>query len=236
MLLKIYNKLLDLLFPVECVGCEIYGTYLCDNCLEKIKPSASSACVFCGKNTILTGVCESCRQESGLDGVLIAVDYDQPYIHDLIWSLKFGFVQEMSQSLAKIIKKWTDEVNAVNVLKLNDSLVAPIPLHKKRFIYRGFNQAELIAKNLTEHFPDWHYADLLIKTKNTKSQLEFGREERLLNLQDAFTATQHLNGQTVIIIDDVVTTGSTLTQAAIALKSAGAARVYGLVCAKRNST
>lgn len=109
-------------------------------------------------------------------------------------------------------------------------LFTSVPLHPQRQRQRGFNQAELLAKQLSTwlHIP---YQVLLKRTKATSPQAKLNREERLTHLKDAFMflETNEVRGKTIAIVDDVATTGTTLNEVAKVLKKHGAKKVYGVV-------
>jgi ComF family protein len=111
-------------------------------------------------------------------------------------------------------------------------LLIPIPLSKKRENRRGFNQAELIAKSFNINH-GYKISLALKKVKDTKAQSSQSAPARAKNIKNCFVwAGDNLKGKTIILIDDVVTTGATLNEAAAILKIAGAEKIYGLVIAK----
>lgn len=116
--------------------------------------------------------------------------------------------------------------------KLTDTTLIPIPLSKKRLRWRGFNQAELLARELAAAFAYPLNQDLK-RIKHAWPQADLNGAERLNNIADSFAWTgTSLGGRTIILIDDVATTGATLNEAARILKTAGAGAIYGLVLAK----
>ena len=117
-------------------------------------------------------------------------------------------------------------------------VVVPVPLHPKRLAERGFNQAEIIAKLISESVNQLEVRNLLIRTKDTGRQVGRTREERLESMVNAFvTSPQPLStilerGQNVLLVDDVWTTGATMSECARVLKKAGVKNVWGLVLAR----
>lgn len=231
MIKNIFNHLINILFPVECLGCEWYGAYVCDVCLNSIRINEESMCLQCHKHTLLGRICKECEEDFYVDRVLYAADYDQELVHKLIWNMKYNFVKKMGESIALILTKYIQQHHLIMMLNLAQAVLVPIPLHKKRFKYRGFNQAEEISKALSE-ITGWEVDVLLERNRNTSSQLGYNKKERMLNMKNAFQVIKNIP-ETVILIDDVVTTGETLNQAAKVLKEGGAKKVYALVVAKR---
>src|SRR3989344_1586032 len=242
---KIFNRLLTLLFPVECLGCKKAETYFCGDCLKKI--SAKGRPAFGGKNEIKP--CE--HPLTYLNGIMSAADYHEPMVQSAIHYLKFRFIQELAGPLAKILADFWQNYNYNNVethnyasLPTDNPIIVPVPLNKKRLLERGFNQAELIAKIFAGHFDYPLMTNAVIKHRHTRHQVGLSKKERLTNVKGAFKVENvekisakggpalGWKNQVIILIDDVVTTGSTLEEIARVLKEAGAKEVWGLTVAK----
>ncbi len=222
---KIINFVLSLIFPVECLGCDREDTYLCDECLLKIK-TYDRPPMFEHPLTYLSGV-------------VYAADYRQPLLQKTLHNFKFKFIKELAQPLAKILAAFWENNNVVLAQNfapppIANPLIIPVPLNKKRLLERGFNQAELIAKIFAEHFNYPLLTNAVVRQKNTPHQVGLNKKERLTNVQNAFqiTSPELIKNRVVILIDDVVTTGSTLEEIAKVLKETGAKAVWGLTVAK----
>jgi len=145
----------------------------------------------------------------------------------------------MAHPLGALIKKYVSRLakdRKFNIFASNP-LIVPIPLHYRRSNYRGFNQAELIAQIIAEATLNKSNADYLLRTKKAKSQVDMeSKEERLKNIKDVFkvpsTASKQLSDKTIILIDDICTSGATLNEAAKVLKENGVKKVIGLVVAR----
>lgn len=234
---KIKDFFLDLIFPKICLGCAREGFYLCENCLDKIPLTDKLACPSCDKITFYGRTCEDCRRKTYLTGLIYAASYKNPIINQAIRLLKYKYVKELSEVLAKIMLKFIKNSGfLVNNFtdELISFLIVPLPLHRKKFLSRGFNQSELLAQKLAEEFDLELRTDLLIKTKNTRSQTDLKEEKRRINVQDAFGVKnkKEIKDKIILLIDDVITTGSTLNEAAKTLKRAGAKEIWGLTIAK----
>lgn len=113
-------------------------------------------------------------------------------------------------------------------------LLVPIPMHRDKKRERGWNQAELLAREISKQIPDLNYAPILVKSKNSKRQTEVRtREERLGNIKDTFYLRdeEKVDGKDIILIDDVTTTGATLNEARTVLRKAGAREVHAFTLA-----
>ena len=202
--MKIFKNILAVLFPQKCLGCKKENEILCPNCLLKI----------------------SRPDTPYLNGVHIAANYQDLVLKKALWLLKYRGAKQLAKPLAELIKE-----RVWKKMETKDWLVIPIPLSKNKMRRRGYNQAELIAKELSDNI----CADVLLKKFHTKSQVEVkDKEERLANIIGSFEAknSETITGKKIILIDDVLTTGATMREAKKILLSAGAKKVAGVVVAK----
>lgn len=226
------NFFLDIFFPKLCVGCGTYGRFLCFDCAGKIENIKTSTCPECGKISKYGRYCPNCkaRTRTSLGGILIAAGYDAGPTKEIIHHLKYSGFIELSELLGEILAQRLVDSG----LGLNDTVIVPVPLHKKKEKKRGFNQAELMAKYISKklNIPG---GNSLVRVKNTETQVGLRREERIKNLTGAFICDdrEFVAGKTVILVDDVTTSGTTLNECGRVLKEAGAKRVFGLVVARR---
>ncbi len=226
---KLRSFLLDLLFPIECLSCQLEGKYLCDDCLAKINSNDAKYLALATSNLKI----------SNLDKIFIAGNYEDPLLKDIILKYKYNFISPLGNILADfLIEFWKKEMITTiptlgsQVLPISSPLVIPIPLSKKRLRWRGFNQAEIIARDFSAAFNYKLNLDLQ-RVKSQAPQATLSESERLANMKSAFSwKGSNLSGKIIILIDDVITTGATLNEAASVLKTAGASKVYGLVLAK----
>lgn len=230
--------MLDTLFPISCLSCGKDGVWLCDECLEKIPLRNEQVCPVCEKAITPEGrTCFECRKKDSIDGLLVSFSYQQEPIAHLIHLYKYRFAEDLHISLGKLLLK-----SIYNSGLAIPDLIIPVPLHKKRLRWRGFNQAGLLAKYLSENmapgFPVPVLDNFLIRRKNTTSQMKIKNySQRRKNMQDAFVLESknkpQIAGKNILLVDDVATTGSTLFECARVLKKAGAASVFGLVIARQ---
>ncbi|MDD3647941.1 MAG: phosphoribosyltransferase family protein [Candidatus Dojkabacteria bacterium] len=225
----------ELFFPAFCEGCGETGSCLCESCLrQKICIRKAQQCHVC-KKIILRGLIHSeCKSKTSLSGVFIAVDYSK-FIENYIGDIKYEFYYKMIDDLIPLFQKAFKENDTFHRV-VSNSIFTFVPLHSKRKRWRGFNQSELLAKKLSVVWKV-ECKGVLARKRKTKSQVGLNRKERLENLKGAFEVKDSqtvrlLNGQSMIIVDDVMTSGGTLEECALVLKRAGVRNVYGLVVAR----
>ncbi len=220
----IAGALLNLFFPPRCASCKMEGDFMCKNCVQqfKIKPIRAKS------------LRPSSEDFEYLDGVIYGADYaENPEIQAAISQFKYRFNRELTDYFAELISQ---KMRELGMLKEKQASLIPVPLHKKRLNYRGFNQAELIAYASAAKVGDRACVlTLLSRIKNTSQQAKLSKKERHQNLQEAFEVTGDLcslSDSVCFVVDDVCTTGATLDSCARALKAKGIRKVYGLVVAR----
>lgn len=229
---KILSPLLDLIFPKECLGCKKEGCFLCENCYQNIEINPEDNCVVCEKKVrVQNQICDHCLRDYSFDNVFVMGKYEG-VIKNLIGAIKFDYIEEISVKIAKIFAKSLDRAQLAD--KLNKQVIIAIPLHKKRFLERGFNQAALIAAEIAEILDMNFNTQCMKRIKNTKQQANLKKDERIENMKQAFCASFDKVPETVYLFDDVFTTGQTMNEAARALKAAGVKQVNVLALAHGN--
>lgn len=222
---------LDLIFPKICHGCRLEGTYLCLLCQVKVKPPLER-CFVCREPVIGSRTHAEClTRKLTLDGLVVAAEYENRAVRDLIWNLKYNYVAEIASVLSVLLVDYFLGSDLVDYFK--DAAVVPVPLHKRRKLARGFNQSELLAQNFAGRL-NLQFLRPLTRHKNSKRQVDLEKTERFENVKNSIIAepTREIQGRKIILVDDVATTGATLNECAKALKTAGAAEVWGLVVAR----
>jgi competence protein ComFC len=220
----LFRSILNLFFPPRCVSCKQEGDFLCKNCVQELKIHPLKA----------KSVCPSSEDFEYLDGVIYGADYAKnPQIQAAIMQFKYKFTRELVSQFGTLV---SDKMKEMGMLRIRPAVLIPVPLHKKRLNYRGFNQAELIAhETLQQYGGKAEVLSLLSRVKNTSQQAKLNKKERIENLAGAFEVTGDLtllNGKICFVVDDVCTTGSTLDNCAKVLKRCGVKKVYGLVVAR----
>jgi competence protein ComFC len=226
-LLHGFWNIIDWFYPPTCCGCGRVGFRICEDCLSKIQRIENKICVFCGECLPIRGVCDRCKQNpphfSALRSWGIFSGPLRQAIHSLKYNRNLGLGEFFAQYLLEIVQneKW-----------LFDIIVA-VPLNHERLKERGYNQAEFLAKPLSMLLEKCYLPDSITRTKNTISQVGLSLEERQRNVSDAFMAdSEKVRSKSILIIDDVTTTGSTMNSCAKSLRIAGAKTVLGLTLAR----
>ena len=139
----------------------------------------------------------------------------------------------MAGPLAEVVRTYIDSIPVISSgLLRGNPLLVPIPLHKKRLNWRGFNQSEILAEKISG-FYGLEVRNVLIRNKNIKPQADIeDRENRMNNIKDSFECSTNLNGRNVILVDDICTTGATLNECAKVLAANGAGKISALVIAR----
>lgn len=214
------KTLTDLLFPRFCVLCDTQNSLLCKECKKnKLEYYTARFCHVCKKNSQNDLVHQICRKRTNLDGVIVVAHYNK-FAKILVEEMKYNLYFSVSSEIGQLMKAKLLEYD------INYEVAIPVPLHKFKENYRGFNQAELLAEVVSENVDS-----CLKRIKNTKSQVNLNRRERLENLKDVFQLKRKVKYQTVLLVDDVMTSGSTLEECSSVLRNAGVEKVYGLVFA-----
>jgi len=218
--MQIHDFFLDLFFPQSCLGCKKRGSFLCDTCILKLRRA---------------------ERETGTH-IYACYDYRDPLIKKAVWNLKYYRRVNLGNKLGSILyDALLEEIADIRIFAgANPIYVVPVPLSKEKQKIRGYNQAERIAHG----FCDSGNAeaenvfklrnDLVIKKINTDPQARItNRTKRLANIKGAFDLKnkESIKGRTIIVIDDVTTTGGTLTEIIKLLKNSGAKKVVGFAVA-----
>lgn len=225
-----FDSFLDILFPKNCINCGREGNYLCEDCLSLIDINPYYYCL-CNKPHILTdiGKCSDCKNYH-LDGLLSASSFGQRIVKEAIRKIKHDYIKEISQPLSFLI--------LTHLLLLEKDfpgfLLLPVPLSIRQNKRRGFNQSEeigiLVSKEL--HIPLLN--DVLFKIRDTKSQTDLDKENRIENIKDCFEVKNNglIKNKSILLLDDLYATGSTMNECARVLKENGAEQVVGLTVAR----
>ncbi|MEI7578411.1 MAG: ComF family protein [bacterium] len=218
---KLINFILDFLFPKFCEFCGIKGSYICLECEKtKFEYYQEHECHVCRKRCGEGYVHKSCTSKTDLDGAFYQLKYTAN-VKRILQQFKFNFYSSYVEDIARVLNRKFIK------LSLQFDLLVAIPLHRKRSWERGFNQSELLIKAL-----GYQASKCLIRIRNTPCQSNLKREERLINLKNAFKISENVRGKSILLVDDVITTGSTLEECAAVLKLHGARAVYGLCWAR----
>jgi ComF family protein len=229
---KVWNFAIDAIFPEFCLFCSREGYILCPPCAGALPLQLFHGCPFCDRVSMNGITCDICKKNTPLAGVFSFGLYSQPRLRELVIALKYHNKRDLAGILGTRIASLLPEL----VEGLPKPLIlTAVPLHPTRLKERGYNRSELLARALAESL-GLPYVNLLQRTRQTTPQVDIhGVKERLVNVRGAFTVNgqmSHINSRIVLLTDDVVTTGATLSACARVLKLAGTANVYGLTLAR----
>ena len=216
MIKQIINNLWNFIFPLSCVGCTRHGSALCIKCLSEISLANTSV----DKN------------------IYPVFDYKHPTIKHALWEFKFKNNKTLARPLAQALyDKILEEIQELETFQnFTNPLLIPIPLSKKRKKERGYNQSELLCKELSfiDSMSFTFCKNVLYKSFDTKQQTKTrNRTERRNNLHGCFTVKnkEKIKDRNIILIDDIVTTGATLLEARKVLKKSGAKKIVAFTVA-----
>lgn len=201
------ERLLDEIFPPLCVGCRRIGRWICDRCWPRVAWLAPN---------------DDLPVPDGLDAV-VAVAEHEGIAREAVHALKFGERHAISAMMGHLM--------AEAALTHGIDIVAPVPLHPARRRERGYDQAAMLAGHIARSLDRPCRKNLLHRTRKTKQQVSLDGIHRQENVRGAFGPRQQLAGEAVLLVDDVLTTGATMSAAASAAREAGAGRVIGCVFA-----
>lgn len=208
----IWNFILDIFFPIFCIGCQAEGKYLCNRCSDGIQVQAV-------------------REDfnSGLDVLIFSSEYvEKSLLAKLIHNYKYEFIEDLAEPLSAILGRTIIKHHQCSDV----DAITFVPLHPKRERWRGFNQTRKLAETVAANL-NFHCENLLQRKTFSVAQMELKKEQRAANVAGAFATIDGVKmPANILVIDDVATTLSTLSQCAIELKKAGAKKVTGLVLAR----
>ena len=224
----------DLLFPKYCVNCKKLGQYLCDTCFSYLSYETVGKCLVCGLASIDYYTHPGCKRKYEIDGSFASIVYSG-VAKKLIYQFKYKpYVSDLQKFLGELLYENLIQNEYFQKIISFSSILVPIPLHKKREKMRGYNHAMLLAEGLGSKF-NVTVEQLLVRVKETKSQYGLKQKEREKNMQSAFAVCSNAflsSCPNILLVDDILTTGATLKEAARVLKRNGAKKVFGIALAQ----
>ena len=224
---RIGTSLVDVLFPLQCLGCDREGSLLCPSCADSLPRIKQPICRCCGTRIRDGELCASCLSHSmsidGIRSVLLFGGTARQAVH----GLKYKHLKAMASPLGGLLSDF------LRAYPLPGDVLVPVPLHPRRLRERGYNQAALLAKETGKRTGLPVEEGWLLRQRDTMTQANAANAaQRHGNVRDAFACTRELGGERGLLIDDVCSTGATLDACASALKEAGAGSVWGLTVAR----
>lgn len=224
------TSLLEVFFPQFCLGCGYVGTYICPTCESKMKKVKTPNCFYCEKPSFLGLTHPGCQRKEGIDGHFSIYQYDGLF-KKLLQASKYRGAYSVLHSLLNI-----PQPNVFQELYKWNTLFKPfvisVPLHAQRMRERGFNQSEMITKRYFNN-PEFLKANLLSRTTNTDHLANIGNiRKRRQHIRGAFTYTGAAIPKAALLVDDVITSGSTILECSKTLKERGVQIVLAFSLAK----
>ncbi len=212
-----FNTILNIIFPVKCLSCGESGSDLCLSCVRDFPPAERETAKW----------------------IFPLFDYRHPPIKKTLWLLKYKGKKRISLPLAELLYgRILEELSDLSVMEnFSSPLLLPVPLSKKRYKERGYNQSELICRELIKRDSSKNFElaeKILLKPHETKHQARIeNRTERLKNIVGSFAVknAEQVKNRNLILIDDITTTGATLSEARKVLKEAGAKKIIAFTVA-----
>ena len=229
--MKWYEWILDCIYPVRCPVCDRVlppgNMMVCPGCLEKLQVMEGFHCKKCGK------FIQQEEKEFCDDCLLVCHGFEEGYgifpyggwVQQSMIRFKFHgraqcgvfYGKMMAAAAQRTVSRW------------NPSMILPVPMYRKKQKKRGYNQAEILAREVGKHLDIPVRTDLVRRIRNTKPQKDMTLQMRRKNLRDAFGVSSELTGcGNILLIDDIYTTGSTIDAIAKILKQRGAGKIYFL--------
>jgi len=226
--------LLNIIFPPFCLICRKFGSLICKDCVRALITVDSDICPYCEKMSLLGLTHPKCVRRNGVDGLISCYMYEEK-LKKIFWEIKYSFIETALYELIKIIPSIA-LAKLFSYKKLFSPLIiVPVPLNKHKHSERGFNQSEIIGRYIAAHINDPLHTRICKRIKNTLPQARIkDKRIRYSNMRNAFAIVEKekIKGSTVLIIDDVWTTGSTIKSLAQECKKAGARKVFAFTIAR----
>jgi len=225
------KSLLDVLFPPRCIICRSFipragSIHICSDCLKTVRYIENPCCTICGEpfhGAGISHVCGSCAARMpGYDMAKAALIYDG-ICRDLIHAFKYDYKTHLRHTLANLAVEAFEQF----VEECCPDVVVPVPLCKRRLVQRGFNQAVLLAELLAGRRKIPLERQAMRRTRWTEPQIKLDAEQRRMNVEGAFAVLKpgSITDKRILLLDDVLTTGSTADECARVLKKSGAVSV-----------
>ncbi len=230
--------LIELIYPAakECPICRQEPSYrqgIGKNCFQKISLITPPICQKCGRPLRLKvedeDTCGQCKGNRYYFSKARAVGLYEGALREYLSELKYRYRPELGEALGELMVEWIK----INPEYQKIDLIIPVPIHRQKLELRGYNQAELLANPIQRHFGIKLKNDIIVRDKLTESQNSLSKENRFSNIANAFRVidAQSLSGTSVLLIDDILTTGATVSEAARVLLRSGAITVKVLTLA-----
>jgi ComF family protein len=218
-------KIFDIFFPPYCAGCGITGSRFCRSCFDSVALCSDPICKICGDQVKVgnNDQCDRCKNSTPYYSSIRSWGLYEGVLRKAIRSLKykkdFGIGERLAAPLVGLLESQSWKID----------LVTAVPLAHKRVRERGYNQSKCLAMPTAYYSGIKYSSKLILRIRSTRSQVGLPYSKRQTNVKNAFLSNPDLvAGMSVLLIDDVITTGATINACAESLISAGAITVYGI--------
>jgi len=230
--MSIIQYIKDIIAPKKCYCCEKEGCFFCPSCLQGIK-KFEPYCHVCKEVSPNFAIHSSCQLASNLDQIIVWGKYESSYLKKLIHDGKYYGKKEIYIDLALPLAELFQKHHSI--ADTSTYIIVWTPMYFLRKWKRWYNHSSILAQEIGEHLWVVSHKDIIRKTRFTKQQSHLQRHQRLTNVKNVFDVRKryrsYLKGKTVILVDDVISTGSTLGEMAWLLKLFGVKKVVWLVIA-----
>lgn len=234
-LLNFILNIIDWFFTRQCLCCGKFEEYICTNCFKEKKIRICN-CFVCEnkENNILFKNCKKCRENLLIDGIMSLFRYKDEKIREIIYLFKYKYAFKVGIFLGKKLGEMLENFN----FNFSNFIIIPIPMSKIKFNKRGFNQSFILGLEVSKMLKIKIYDNILYRKGNTERQAVLNETERHDNLKDVFYINQlsfdenELKNKDVLLVDDVITTGNTVSYCAKILKIAGIKKVFVITIAR----
>lgn len=223
----------NVFLPPLCFCCEkkILEGYLCQNCQEKLMFLHPPLCRFCAKplRKNLTNICKNCQKKTfPYERLLSILAYKEPLI-SLIHPFKYTNCDYLGKFLSSLM---INRLKKIGFKGYDYDFVTAVPMHKYKLKSRGYNQAEILGKSLSNYFQIPFQNDIIYDISIRPQQVKLSFQKRKENIEGAFKVKKKLKDKKLILVDDIFTTGSTVKACSKALKDKGAQKITVMTLAK----
>lgn len=230
---QIVNDIVSIIYPGHCMGCNKIlnineSKWICNKCMPQFELKEYIRCSVCGRIIYHSGKCRVCNSEKiYFDKGYSLLEYKDS-VRNAVRQFKYKNMKSYGKYFGDLMSDY-----AVSKINIKFDYVTAVPLHRKRLKSRGYNQAEILAKLVAIKL-NTEYKKLIVRDINTKPQNSLKKAERQKNIKNAFSLNKGISvkDKTILIIDDIFTTGSTINECSKVLKKNNAARVefFALSC------
>ncbi len=224
------SRLLHILYPSYCPICEnpsnlFYYSPICSPCWTMIKRYTGPACTICAMPfpSEHAKICGPCTKKRPVFSRVVTYGIYEGVLAEAIHQFKFYGLKRLARPLGNLL---------LNLEIPQTDGITPVPLTKKGLRERGFNQSLLLARVISKEIKVPLLMDILYKKKDTPPQIGLSSKERLSNLKNAFEVKENIEGHRLLLVDDVITTGATVTECSRELLKAGAKEVIVIALAR----